>query len=186
MTSRIRQIGDPILRDVSMPIAASDIGGDEIQALVDHMQSVLNGIKAISDENGNALSAPQVGHTVRLILLRIDGQFRPMINPEFTPISEKKFDFEEECFSLYDKRATILRYHQIRVTYLDRNGRTQVDDFSGEESGLVQHEIDHLNGVLFVDHVDDKDLFNIDTVLANKPSRLSKTKEMMAYMVAEV
>jgi len=51
---------------------------------------------------------------------------------------------------------------------------------------LVQHEIDHLDGVLFVDHVDDDKLHNIDTVLADDPSRLSQVKDMMAYMAADV
>ena len=73
MNSRIRQIGDPILRQISSPIAISEIVDADIQALIDHMQSILNGIKSISEENGNALSAPQVGRPIRLILLRING-----------------------------------------------------------------------------------------------------------------
>lgn len=186
MASRVRQIGDPVLRQISVSIAPEEVGGAGIQTLIAHMKTVLDGIKAISDENGNALSAPQVGHAVRLILLRINGEFCPMINPEFSPASEDKFDFEEECFSLYDKRATILRYQHIKLSYLDENGIPQRKDLSGEESGLVQHEIDHLNGVLFIDHVEDANLHEIDTVLADDPDRLSQTKAMMAYMTGEI
>ena len=185
MNSRIRQIGDPILRQVSSPILLNRVADADIQTLIDHMQSILDGIKAISDENGNALSAPQVGQPVRLILLRIDGEFCPMINPEFTPMSEEKFEFEEECFSLYDKRAVILRYRNIELQYVDRMGRTQNKVLNGENAALVQHEIDHLDGVLFVDHVDEGYLYDIDTVLAHDPKRLSKVKDMLAYMVAK-
>lgn len=186
MTTRIRQIGDPILRKVSASIQPKDITGVKIQNLIAHMQNVLNGIKAISDENGNALSAPQVGHPVRLILLRFNGEFCPMVNPEYSPLSEQKFAFEEECFSLYDKRATISRYQSIRLNYLDHNGVAQSKNLEGEDSGLVQHEIDHLNGVLFVDHVDDENLHSIDAVLADNPNRLAQTQAMMAYMVADL
>ena len=185
MNSRIRQIGDPILRQVSSPIPLNSVADANIQSLIDHMQSILDGIKAISDENGNALSAPQVGQPVRLILLRIDGEFCPMINPEFTLISEEKFEFEEECFSLYDKRAVILRYRHVKLSYLDRAGRAQSKELIGENAGLVQHEIDHLDGVLFVDHVDEGYLYDIDTVLANDLSRLTQVKDMMAYMVSK-
>ena len=186
MNSRIRQIGDPILRQVSSPIPLNSVADANIQSLIDHMQSILDGIKAISDENGNALSAPQVGQPVRLILLRIDGEFCPMINPEFTLISEEKFEFEEECFSLYDKRAVILRYRNIKLSYVDRAGRAQTKVLIDENAGLVQHEIDHLDGVLFVDHVDEDQLHSIDTVLDRDQNRLSQVKDMMAYMVAKV
>lgn len=186
MTSRIRQIGDPILRRISSPIALERVVDTDVQKLIDHMQNILNGIQAISSENGNALSAPQVGQAIRLILLRINGEFCAMINPEFTPLSEEKFEFEEECFSLYDKRAMIMRYRHINLNYVDRNGNAQSKDLSGEHAALVQHEIDHLDGVLFVDHVDDDKLHSIDTVLADDPSRLSQVKDMMAYMAADV
>ena len=185
MNSRIRQIGDPILRQISSAIAVSEVANADIQALIDHMQSILNGIKSISEENGNALSAPQVGRPIRLILLRINGEFCAMINPEFTPLSDEKFEFEEECFSLYDKRAMIMRYRHINLTYRDRNGDTQSKHLSGEEAALVQHEIDHLDGVLFVDHVGQDQLHDIETVLAKDPKRLSQVKDMMAYMVAK-
>ena len=174
------------MRQISSPIPLSRVADADTQTLIAHMQSVLDGIKAISDENGNALSAPQVGQPVRLILLRNDGEFYPMINPEFTPISEEKFEFEEECFSLYDKRAVVLRYRNIELRYVDRTGSEQSKVLKGEDAGLVQHEIDHLDGVLFVDHLDDGELYTIDKALANDPKRLSQVKDMMAYMVAKI
>jgi len=185
MTARIRQIGDPILRQVSSVIKPEDITSKDIQTLISHMKNVLDGIKSISKDNGNALSAPQVGHLVRLILLRIDGVFCPMINPEFMPVSDQRFEFEEECFSLYDKRATVSRYYKIDVSYLDENNIARSKRLNGEDSGLVQHEVDHLNGVLFVDHVVQGKLKLVDAVLKDDPNRLEQIKAMMAYMTAD-
>jgi len=120
---RIRQIGDPILREVSIAVNQKQLGTPKISQLIAQMKDTLNGIKAISDENGNALSAPQVGSLLRLIVLRIDGQFQVMINPEFKPLSDKTFEFDEECFSLYDQRASVQRYYEGEVQYLNEDDR---------------------------------------------------------------
>lgn len=181
---RIRQIGDPILRQVSRSLSSSQIVSAEIQALVERMQTILNGIKAISDENGNALSAPQVGSLVRLILLRIDGEFTVMINPEYRPSSERTFLFEEECFSLYDQRASLKRWYEIEVEYFDSAGVKRELSCRGELAGLIQHEVDHLNGVLFIDHAEKENiqLSSIDTLLSDQPDRLEQVKVMIRYM----
>ncbi len=179
---RIRQLGDPILREVSKPVSQEDIRSDEVRELIQHMKDVLNGIQAISSENGNALSAPQVGQLLRLILLRIDGVFYPMINPEFEALSDNKFAFEEECFSLYDQRATVQRYHDIKVTFTDEKGVIHELYLTGEQAGLVQHEIDHLDGILFLDRVEEGRLISIDSLLRNDPERLSQVREMICYM----
>jgi len=186
MTSKIRQIGDPILRQTSAPLEPSDILDSNFHFLLGHMQDVLNGIKAISSENGNALSAPQVGHLKRLILLRIDGIFIPMVNPEISSASTDQFEFLEECFSLYDQRAVVSRYHDIEVNYLDEFAQPQSKSFSGEYAALIQHEIDHLNGVLFVDHVDENELQSIDYIFEDDSAGLTRVKAMMAYMISEI
>lgn len=181
---RIRQIGDPILRELSRELAPHEITSAETQALVLRMQSILNGIKAISDENGNALSAPQVGSLVRLILLRIDGEFVVMINPEYRSSSERTFMFEEECFSLYDQRASLKRWYEIEVAFYAADGAKRQLSCSGELAGLIQHEIDHLNGVLFIDHAEKEgaELSSIDTLLSDQPARLAQVKTMIDYM----
>jgi len=184
MTAKIRQIGDSILREISLPVNLTEITHVEFQALVTHMKSVLNGIKAISNENGNALSAPQVGHLKRLILLRIEGEFCPMINPEFKALSQLKFEFAEECFSLYDRRATVSRFQEIEVSYLDENAEPQKKQLSGEFAGLIQHEIDHLDGVLFVDHVAEDQVQSIEETFKSDPEQLARAQAMMAYMVS--
>jgi len=183
---RIKQLGDPILKEVSRPILPSEIASDEIQSLLTKMKAILNGIKSISDENGNALSAPQSGLAVRMILLRIDGKFVPMINPEITEHSTETFAFEEECFSFYNLRATVKRFKQITVTYLDEQGQPHSIQVEGEFAGLIQHEIDHLNGVFFLDRVTPESQLNsVDHLLKDNPQRLKVVQEMMSFMTGQ-
>jgi len=182
---RIRQIGDPILREVSIAVNQKQLGTPKISQLIAQMKDTLNGIKAISDENGNALSAPQVGSLLRLIVLRIDGQFQVMINPEFKPLSDKTFEFDEECFSLYDQRASVQRYYEGEVQYLNEDGVVQRQNLIGENAGLVQHEIDHLDGILFLDRLEQlgRQATSIDEVLSDQLQRLAQVKKMMQYMI---
>ena len=183
---RIKQLGDPILREVSRAISPTEIASDEIQALLTKMKTILNGIKRISDENGNAISAPQSGLAVRMILLRIDGEFVPMINPEIVEHSSETFAFEEECFSFYNLRATVERFKQITVSYLDQNGNAKSLKIEDEFAGLIQHEIDHLNGVFFLDRITpDSELNSVDHLLKDNPQRLHIVQEMMAYMTGQ-
>ena len=182
-TSRIRQLGDPILRQPSRDVEIDEIHRDHIQSVISSMKDTLNGIKAISDENGNALSAPQIGHPVRAILLRIDGQFMPMINPVITPQGNETFLFEEECFSFYQLRAQVERYQRVEVSYFDDRANEQRTTLSGENAGLVQHEVDHLDGVFFLDRVADQaSLRSVDFELKNDSSRLQQVKSMTNYM----
>jgi peptide deformylase len=180
---RIKQLGHPILREVSKELTVDEIKSPSIQSLIDKMKETLNGIKDISDENGNALSAPQSGTAVRLILLRVNGQFLPMINPEIIAKSEETFLFEEECFSFYSLRASVERFERVTVTYLDEPGQSHTKELEGEFSGLVQHEIDHLDGIFFLDRVKDTmHIQSVDHVLGDNPTRLKTVREMMAYM----
>ena len=183
---RIKQLGHPILRQVSRPIADAEIASDEIQNLLTKMKGILNGIKSISGENGNALSAPQSGLAVRMILLRINGEFVPMLNPQITAHSTETFAFEEECFSFYNLRATVERFTQVTVDYLDEHGASHSLQMEGEFAGLVQHEIDHLNGVFFLDRVtSESELNSVDHLLKDNPQRLKVVKEMMSYMTGQ-
>ncbi len=182
---RIVQLGDPILRETSRELTSEEILGDEIQQLLLRMKETLNGIQSISSENGNALSAPQSGTAVRMILLRIDGVFVPMINPVITEFSEETFEFDEECFSFYNLRAKVTRHQRIVVEYFDEFANKHSKTMKGENAGLVQHEIDHLNGIFFLDRVDGQDnLASIDHVYQDAPQTLTKVKEMIDYMVS--
>lgn len=181
---RIRQLGDPILRQISEAVEADAIVNDSVLSVIDEMKKVLDGIKAISDENGNAISAPQIGVAKRIILLRLNDEFVPMINPELMDKSEQMFDFEEECFSFYALRGIVSRHQKVSVNYLDDRGQQQQLTLQGEVSGLVQHEIDHLDGIFFADRVEQpQSLRTVDFDLRDDPVRLAQVRHMIQYMV---
>ncbi len=182
-TTRIRQLGDPILRDVSRVVTIDEIPTKYIQDVIAKMKHVLDGIKAISNENGNAVSAPQVGHPIRVIVLRLNNAFVPMINPSVTADANDTFMFEEECFSFYQLRGVVKRFQRVSVDYFDENGDTKSMTLEGEDSGLVQHEVDHLDGVFFLDRIEDeRHLRSVDFDLKDDPLRLTQVKSMAAYM----
>jgi peptide deformylase len=182
---KIKQVGDPILRTHSQTVTTEDFDSGKVAQTIANMQDILNGIKAISDENGNALSAPQVGVSIRLIVLRIDGKFVNIINPRIIERSESTFMFEEECFSFYNMRAKVKRYQSVVLSYIDENQSEQQVSMQGEFSGLVQHEIDHLNGIFFLDKVEDQSsLVSIDYLLKDQPERLKVVKSLCDYMAS--
>ena len=181
---RIRQLGDPILRQTAKVVKQEDFSSSRVKQILAHMREVLNDIKAISDENGNALSAPQLGYSVRIVLLRIEQEFVAMINPEFDAVDHATFAFEEECFSMYQLRGTVERYRHIAVNYLDEDNNPQSLKLKGENAGLLQHEVDHLDGVLFIDRLnEDESPRSIDYDLREHPERLTQVKQMLEYMV---
>jgi peptide deformylase len=180
---RIKQLGHPILRRSSRALKQNEIASEMVQSTLQLMKDILNGIKAISDENGNAISAPQVGQPIRAIMLRLDGEFVPMINPEFSNLSNEMFEFEEECFSLYNVRGIVMRHKSVEVRFFDEHAQQHVRVLEDEYAGLVQHEVDHLDGVFFLDKIEDHQrLQSIDYILNDNPERLKVVKEMMAYM----
>ena len=180
---RIRQLGDPILRQVASAVAVNQIPSDEINSIIAQMATILDGIKAISNQNGNAISAPQIGHSVRIIMLRIDEELMTLINPELKVFSDKKFTFEEECFSFYHLRGVVERYSDVEVDYLDQSGKPITRKFSNDYAALVQHEIDHLDGLFFIDRISDPALIrSIDFDLYNNATRLNQVRNMISYM----
>lgn len=182
---KIKQVGDPILRTPSQIVTQADFENGIVASTIQKMHAILNGIKSISDENGNALSAPQVGVSIRLIVLRIDGVFVNIINPRIIERSESTFMFEEECFSFYNMRAKVKRYESVVISFLDEEQKEQRLKMQGEFSGLIQHEIDHLNGIFFLDKVEDKSsLVSIDYLLKDEPERLKVVKSLCDYMAS--
>ena len=107
---------------------------------------------------GIGLSAPQVADGRRLIVCDVarDGegpQAYRMINPEITWQSEEQVQAEEGCLSIPDHYGEVSRFREIKVTYLDPEGESQELEANGLLSACLQHEIDHLDGVLFIDYL---------------------------------
>jgi peptide deformylase len=109
---------------------------------------------AMEAEKGVGLAAPQVGLNERIVLVTIGQKVIPMINPEIIAHSDKTEWAEEGCLSLPGQWAKVERYQSIAVRYLDEKGRPLTLNLSGFDARVVQHEVDHLEGILFTDYLE--------------------------------
>ena len=140
---------DPRLKIKARPVAVVD---DEIRRLMDDM------LETMRQAIGIGLAAPQVGVAKRVIVLdvaRQGEQPQPMMlaNPEILWRSEELATFSEGCLSLPEHYADVTRPAQIRLRYLDYQNEIREIEASGLLATCIQHEIDHLDGMLFVDHI---------------------------------
>jgi peptide deformylase len=140
---------DKRLRLVSKPAKAND---PELRALVDDM------FETMYEAPGIGLAAIQVGVPKRVIVMDLakkDDPKEPMvfINPEVLWSSDEKATYEEGCLSIPEFYEEVERPAKVRVMFLDRAGAEQEIEASGLMATCLQHEIDHLNGVLFIDHI---------------------------------
>ena len=145
-------IPDAKLRQRAAPVAAVDA---EVRALVEDM------FETMYKAPGIGLAAPQIGVMRRIVVLDVakrrdeEASADPMvlINPEITYASEETALHEEGCLSIPDYYEDVERPAVIRVSYLDRDGKPTEIEAEGILAVCIQHEIDHLNGVLFIDHI---------------------------------
>ncbi len=140
---------DPRLKKKSKPVASVDA---EVRQLMDDM------IETMYAAPGIGLAAPQVGVLARVIVLDIDREdvkTGPLFlaNPEIMEASDEDVTYEEGCLSVPEHYSDVARPAKVRVRYLDRDGKKQEMDCEGLLATCVQHEIDHLDGVLFIDHI---------------------------------
>jgi peptide deformylase len=102
---------------------------------------------------GIGLAAPQVGRRERLFVADVDDHPLVFINPEIVSSSDERSVYEEGCLSIPDYYAEVERPAKIKVRHLDAEGREQMTEADGLLATCLQHEIDHLNGILFIDHI---------------------------------
>lgn len=142
-------IPDPSLKTISKPVEVVD---DELRKLMDDM------LETMYAAPGIGLAAIQVGVAKRVLVLDLNGDIddpQPlyMVNPEVLWASEEMNVYNEGCLSVPDQYADVERPSDIKVKYLDYNGNEVEDDMTELYATCVQHEIDHLNGVVFIDHI---------------------------------
>lgn len=153
MTDMIRPIllhPDPRLKKPAAPIA--DLS-DALRALADDM------LETMYDAPGIGLAAPQIGVLQRLIVMdcvKEEGEApRPMVmfNPQVVATSDTLSVYEEGCLSIPEQYAEVTRPAEVQVRWIDRDGHQHEQEFSGLWATCVQHEIDHLDGKLFIDYL---------------------------------
>lgn len=146
----IRIYPDPVLRKAARPVTDAD--ADEVRRLVPSLFATM--YKA----PGIGLAATQVGNLLRVMVLDVAGKDEDpaplaLINPELIASSAETSTQEEGCLSLPDQYAEITRPARVKMRYLDIHGVKQEIEGEGLLAACLQHELDHLNGVLFVDHL---------------------------------
>lgn len=152
---KVCRMGHPMLRQVAEHVAAEQIASPEIQALIDDM------IDTMDDYDGVGLAAPQVHISLRIAVVRINGEeggvpeALVLINPELRPIGDVRESDWEGCLSIPDIRGFVPRWHRVEVRALNADGEPIVFEAEGFVARVIQHESDHLDGILYLDRMDD-------------------------------
>lgn len=141
--SKIITAGNPILKSVAVPVTEFD---KKLKFLVNEMK------KTMYESNGVGLAAPQIAVSKR-IFVADDGEsgFEAYINPEWTPITDEKITDSEGCLSVPDWYGDVERYASVIVKYQDIHGKKKQKKATGLLARCIQHETDHLNGILFIE-----------------------------------
>ncbi len=140
---------DPLLRQVSKPVERFD--ADLVRFATDMLDTMY-------DAPGIGLAAIQVGQPLRMLVIDLSKEDEPrapqiFINPQVLASSDNRNVYEEGCLSIPDYYAEVERPAEVRIAYLDLDGKQQEVAADGLLATCLQHEIDHLNGVLFIDHI---------------------------------
>jgi len=156
---KIAQMGHPILRAVAAPVDPAEILEPGFQELLNDM------VETLRDYDGAGLAAPQVREGIQVVAIEVRHNRRYpeaptipltiLINPQVTTLTDERVAGWEGCLSLPKLRGLVGRHRAVEVEALDRNGRLVRFCAEGFFATVVQHEVDHLRGILFVDRMDD-------------------------------
>lgn len=156
---KIAVLGEPVLRQRAREVTRDELLSSETQGFIDDL------VATMRDADGAGLAAPQVMHPVRICAIEVRGNnprypYKPaipltiLVNPVLTPLSAETFVNNEGCLSVVDLRGEVARCVHIRVQGLDRHGAALDFEARGLTAGTYQHEVDHLDGKVFVDRAD--------------------------------
>jgi peptide deformylase len=143
---RIRQLGDPILRESCAPV---ENWRDALPVPAD-LRDTLHEFQR-THGFGRGIAAVQIGFAARVIFIEMEGQPFCFINPRFEFLSDEKFTLWDDCFSFPDLLVRVERSTSARVSYTDESGETQTLEVRRAFAELLQHEVDHLDGILAID-----------------------------------
>ncbi len=155
---RIRQLGDPVLREVSLPVCINHGESDIAAAVLEDLRDTLHEFQRMHGF-GRGISAVQIGVPQRIVYMEVGGLSYCLINPAFEYKSEERFHLWDDCFSFPDLLVWLERSENVCIRYTDERGGDQVLAATGSLAELIQHEMDHLDGVLAVDRALDNNSF---------------------------
>ncbi len=159
----ILEVGHPVLRERARELTAEELASPAVQTLIDDMIETKRGA------NGAGLAAPQVGQPLRIAIVEVEPNnprypYKPpipltvLVNPVIEALDEELVQINEGCLSVPGIRGEVPRHLNLAVRYLDRGGIEQGEVRHGLTAGTFQHEVDHLDGVLFLDRADPRTL----------------------------
>ena len=148
---RILQLGDPLLREVSRPVASVPEAGPVLADLRDTLHDFQRG-----HGFGRGIAAVQIGVPLRILYVEIGGAAYRIVNPVFEFLSDEKFSLWDDCFSFPDLLVRVERSVSVRLRYTDARSAPQVLSAERDFAELLQHEVDHLDGILAIDRAMDR------------------------------
>jgi peptide deformylase len=190
----IKSAGEPVLRQVARPLQREEIRSPSIQQLIENMRETM--YKA----PGVGLAAPQIGMDLQLAVIEDKAEYMKDIRPEILAERERKpvpfqviinpvltlepppeAEFFEGCLSVTGFTALVRRAGRVRVDCLDHKGRPQIIHAAGWHARILQHEIDHLNGTLYIDRMDPRSLCSLDNYTRHwKELSIAEVKSRLA------
>jgi len=185
---KIVEIGHPALRQQAREVGPAELATAQIQQLIDDM------IETKRAACGAGIAANQVGQPVRIAIAEVNQPnprypYKPeipltvLVNPRIEPIDEEVFPINEGCLSVPNLRGEVPRHVSVRVRYLDRDGNEHDEVRRGLTAGTFQHEVDHHNGVLFVDRADPHSLSTWDEFDRNGRAEFEKRARALVERV---
>jgi peptide deformylase len=180
MRIKIASVGEPVLRNAARPLSPEEIGSVRIRKLIEHMRETL------ADAPGVGLAAPQIGEPIQLAIVEDKAEyqatltrdelaererhpvpFHVLINPEIEWLFPPDVSFFEGCLSLPGFMAIVPRARTVRVRALNEVGKLIQIEAKGWYARILQHEIDHLNGKVYVDRMRTRTLTTLDNFNRN-------------------
>jgi peptide deformylase len=156
-------IGHPVLRERAREVSTGELATPETQQVVDDL------VDTMRHANGAGIAANQIGVPLRIATIEVNHNprypYKPpipltvLVNPVIEPLDDELVEINEGCLSVPNLRGNVFRHVNIRVHYLDRDGTAHDEVRRGLTAGTFQHELDHLDGTLFVDRVRDPHTF---------------------------
>ena len=138
---------EPILRQKCKLLDPALILSSAMQKFFDNLSDIM------SQADGAGLAAPQINQLIRVVAINIDGQAKIIINPKIVKKSWSKDIIEEGCLSIPGVYGKVKRPKKITLEYIDRQGKLHKTKFKNMTARIIQHEIDHLDGILFIDKI---------------------------------
>ena len=165
---KIYKLGEEVLRQKAEPVQEVT---EEIKTLANDM------FEAMEKKNGVGLAGPQVGKLLRIFVAVADDNVRRVfINPQIISTSQELSDYEEGCLSIPGVYETIRRPMRVTVQALNEEGKAFTIETDGLLARIIQHEIDHLNGILFIDRGDEAFARKTETQFRRRAEKFEKKK----------